>query len=97
MEPAVYKPADVIVPPVAEYVTDTDPLEPLLNEPETWNCCVAPVCRLTVAGVNETDTSVGGGGGGGGGAAVIVTLEVSAGPVSDVAITRNEPAVEPAV
>ena len=34
-------------------------MPPLLSRPMALNCCVAPVCRLTLAGVTSTATRVG--------------------------------------
>src|SRR5512142_720317 len=86
--PAVYNPVDVIVPPLADQVTATGTESPALERPYTTNCCVVPAGMLAVAG-----TTINWAGGGGG---PIVIVAVSARPCA-TAITRNGPAVCPAV
>ena len=81
----------VTVPPVSLQVTLTLVALPSLIRPSAVNCCVAPARSDALAGVTSTAVSVGAG-------AVIVTLDVSAfvSPCC-TAITRNVPAVVPAV
>jgi hypothetical protein len=87
--PAVKSPTLVIVPPVADQVTDTLAVLPSLMRPDAENCCEAPTTTDAVVGETVIEESVGA-------LAVIVTAEVSALP-APLAMTRNEPEVVPAV
>ena len=91
--PAVYQPVLVTVPPVAAYVTATLVVELSLIRPTALNCCVFPPASVTLAGLSSIAVSVTPGGG-----VAIVTWAVSAliSPMR-TAMTRNVPAVFPAV
>jgi hypothetical protein len=85
--PAVYRPVEEIVAPVAVHVTAVFALPVTV----AVNCCVAPVCSVALVGETVTETA---------GAVWTVTLADALFVVSatEVAVTlKPPPAVEPAV
>ncbi len=89
--PAVYRPLAVIVPPVAEYVTEGTVAEPSLQVPATANWRLAPGAKATAAGVRMTPVRLGGGG-------ETLTTDVSArSPAAEATMTRYVPSACPAV
>jgi hypothetical protein len=91
---AVYRPVEVIIPPVAEYVTGGNVVAPVLQFAVAANCCVAPAFTVAVFGliVSVVSWAVGVVVG-----AETITAAVSARPQAQFAITIKEPTNWPAV
>ena len=60
VSPAVNRPTDVTVPPVAVYVTAGVVVVPSLRAPATVNCWMPPAVSIALGGVRITDCRVGG-------------------------------------
>jgi hypothetical protein len=91
---AVYRPVEVIIPPVAEYVTGGNVVAPVLQFAVAANCCVAPAFTVAVFGliVSVVSWAVGVVVG-----AETITAAVSPRPQAQFAITIKEPTNWPAV
>jgi len=74
---AVYKPAEVIVPPEADHVTPVS----LLPETVAVNCCVPAIEIVEVPGLTETDTPVA--------SELTETLAVALAPVSTTLVATT--------